>query len=162
MASFLHLTDDKLAARLVRLGIRPQKTSIKGTKGVYCTPVSRDHFRSHQWIRELKRTGVKSIHCIQFKVPDSTWVYIGRYNQEHLRMTASESVQTFNMHSEGLGLEIIIPCRIEAKWITHSYIPAQLIGWRYYPEAKGKKPFCHCRYCNRGQIRASRIIRDEE
>jgi len=29
------------------------------------------------------------------------------------------------------------------KEITRSYLAPRITGWRYYPAAKGKKPFCH-------------------
>src|SRR5262249_25841338 len=35
-------------------------------------------------------------------------------------------------------------------------------GWRYYPDAKGKRVFCDCRYCNRGQINSGARWRAKE
>jgi hypothetical protein len=61
----------------------------------------------------------------------------------------------------GVGLEVIIRRRIMPKEITRTYVTPQITGWRYYPEAKGKKPFCHTKFCNGGEIRAKRLIRED-
>jgi hypothetical protein len=144
--------------RIVRSGIKADNVRFAKTKGVYCAPVSRSYFKSHQWLRELKRRGIKSIHAVQFKVDDEREVYVGRYNHEHLTVKASEAVEIFENHGDGLGLEIIIPEKIPSKNFTCIYYQSQILGWRYFPEAKGKKPFCGCKYCNRGEINAYRVI----
>ncbi len=131
---------------------------MPGIKGIYCVPVSRSYFKSHQWLRELKRRGVKSFHAVQFKVKDETDVYIGKYNEDHIKVKADAAVDVFESHADGLGLEIIIPSRIEPKNFTRFYYPSQVLGWRYYPQAKGRRPFCGCKYCNRGEINAYRVI----
>jgi hypothetical protein len=159
MPQFIHLFDSKLLKRVSRLGITAKKVRIAAkVKGFYCVPVSRNYFKSHQWLRELKRKGVKSIHAAQFKIDDETEVYIGRYNEEPLTVKASEAVEIFEKHIDGLGLEIIVPLTISAKSITRIYYPNQVLGWRFHPEAKGKKPFCGCKYCNKGEINAYRVI----
>jgi hypothetical protein len=147
--------------RISRVGITPKKVRFAGIKGIYCVPVSQSYFNSHQWLRELKRRGVKSIHAVQFKIEDETPVYIGKYNEEHLKVTASEAVEVFEKHKDSLGLEVIVPLKVSSKYITRIYYPNQVLGWRFYPEAKGRKPFCGCRYCNRGQINAYRVITEE-
>src|SRR6266545_2408139 len=60
-------------------------------------------------------------------------------------------------HSTGLGLQILVLRRIEAKEITRTYVPTQIIGWRYHPDAHGKPPFCGCDYCQRGLIKSRKI-----
>jgi hypothetical protein len=161
MPQFIHLFDSRMLKRISRVGITPKKVRFAGIKGIYCVPVSQSYFNSHQWLRELKRRGVKSIHAVQFKIEDETPVYIGKYNEEHLKVTASEAVEVFEKHKDSLGLEVIVPLKVSSKYITRIYYPNQVLGWRFYPEAKGRKPFCGCRYCNRGQINAYRVITEE-
>lgn len=86
---------------------------------------------------------------------------MGRYNEEHIEVSADEAVQIFSEHDDGLGLEVIIPQRIPSAAIKRVYQPSQVLGWRYFPEAKGSKPFCGCRFCNRGSINASKVITEE-
>ena len=70
------------------------------------------------------------------------------------RRTGSKS---FMQHSTGLGLQILVLRRIEPKEITRTYVPTQIIGWRYHPDAHGKPPFCGCDYCQRGLIKNRKI-----
>ena len=156
MASFIHLADAK-NRRLI------EKNGIKGgRRGVFSAPVVQDFSVTHQWARELKRTGVKSLICVQFRVPDNEVVSVGRYNGEKIFMTAVESVATVKNHTDPMGLEVIFGRKLMPKEITRIDAAPRIVGWRYYPGAKGKKPFCSCRYCNRGEIRAQRLIREDD
>jgi len=155
---FIHLADSRKIKHIGRVGILAAKTKMQTVRGVYCTPVCRDVYRTHQWLRVLKRTGVKSIHAIQFRLPPSALVWIGSYNKEHIPVTASEAARIFDRHEDGLGLEINVPHTVPRSFISRTYLPNQVFGWRYYPLAKNKKPFCGCRYCNSGQINAYRFM----
>lgn len=63
MTQFVHLTDSKSIKLIEKTGVGIAATRIDGVRGFYCTPVSRSYYKTHQWLRELKRTGVKSISC---------------------------------------------------------------------------------------------------
>ncbi|MBI3849138.1 MAG: hypothetical protein HY298_02435 [Verrucomicrobia bacterium] len=156
MASFIHLADAKNKRLIERNGIKA------GKRGVFSIPVTKDFSVTHQWARELKRTGVKSLICVQFRVPDDEVVSVGMYNGEKLSMTAAESVATVANHTGPMGLEVVFDRKILPKEIFRIYPAPRIVGWRYYPDAKGKKPFCHCRFCNRGEIRAQRLIREDD
>ncbi|MFN8096173.1 MAG: type I methionyl aminopeptidase [Vicinamibacteria bacterium] len=52
---------------------------------------------------------------------------------------------------------LLVPRRVEAAEVQAVRAVNRVVGWRYYPEAKGRKPFCSCRSCNRGEIRAKRL-----
>ncbi len=160
MANFIHLTDEKNTKEITTNGIA--STKIKGIiSGIYCFPVLKDFYLTHQWSRELKRRGIRSFVCIQFKIKDDEIVFIGKYNGDHMKMTANQAICTIMEHDDPMGLEIIIRRRIKSTDITRLYPAPKITGWRYYPSAKGKKPFCHCKYCNRGEIRANRLIIDD-
>jgi hypothetical protein len=156
MASFIHIADEKKRRLIEKNGIKA------GKQGVFCCPVTKNFPVTHQWSRELKRTGVKSLVCVQFRIPDNEMVSVGAYNSKKIAMSASEAVATVMEHDSPMGLEVLIPRKVLAKEISKIYPTPKLIGWRYYPEAKGKKPFCHCRFCNRGEIRAQRLIREDD
>lgn len=72
-------------------------------------------------------------------------------------MTAAEAIKVFLRHPTGMGLQVLVLRRIEAKEIKRTYVPTQIIGWRYYPEAHGKPPFCGCAFCQRGLIKNRKI-----
>ncbi len=156
MPQFIHLTDERLLKRLEKSGIR---TSIWGNRVrcVYATPVLKEFQVAHQWLRELKRNGVRTIGAVQFKIPDTEEVLVGRYNEEPLTVSAAQAVKVFMEHSTGLGLQVLILRRIDPKEITRTYVPTQIVGWRYHPEAHGKPPFCGCEYCQRGNIKNRKI-----
>ena len=72
-------------------------------------------------------------------------------------MTASEAVAVFMTAENREGWEVVIPRRIEAKEIHRTKVLPQVLGWRYFPAAKGKPPFCPCEYCTRGDFAARRL-----
>jgi hypothetical protein len=160
MVSFIHITDKKDEQLIMRNGIRAAKRRT-GIRGVYATPVVPTFATTHQWARELKRRGIRTLMCVQFKIPDEELVLVGQYNGEKLEMSAAEALGAVLNHTDPMGLEVIIPRRITAREVTRTYPAPRITGWRYYPNAKGKEPFCHCKWCNRGEIRASRIIRED-
>jgi hypothetical protein len=160
VTQFIHLADAKQIASIRRNGIKEIRIRGKDFRGFYCTPVSRSGFRTHQWLRELKRRGVKSYEAVQFYLPAKTELYIGRYGQDHLQVTASQALRIFEEHQDGLGLEVIVPRPLHADEIRRVYEPHPVSGWRFYPEAKGRKP-CSCEYCNKGEIKARRRINAE-
>jgi hypothetical protein len=156
MARFVHLTDERLLTRLKKSGISRTSWGTK-VRCVYATPVLPNFQVSHQWLRELKNRGIRTIGALQFTIPDEEEVLIGRYNEEHIPVTAARAVKIFREHATGLGLQVLIQRRIEAKEITRSYVPTQIVGWRYFPEAHGKPPFCGCEFCQRGLIKNRKI-----
>jgi hypothetical protein len=159
MISFLHIADKNDEGSILKNGLRSAKRKT-GPRGVYAVPVVPSYATTHQWARELKRRGARTLICVQFKIPSDESVFVGKYNGDKLEMTASEAAAAVLKHTDPMGLEVIIPRRIMPKEITRTYLAPRITGWRYYPGAKGKKPFCHCKFCNRGEIRAKRLIRE--
>ncbi len=160
MVSFIHIADKNDEQAILKNGIAAPRRRT-GTRGVYATPVVPNFAITHQWARELKRQGVRTLICVQFKIPDEERVLVGKYNGEKLEMTASEALGTILEHSDPMGLEVVILRKVLSREITRTYLAPRITGWRYYPAAKGKPPFCHCKWCNRGEIRAKRIIQED-
>jgi hypothetical protein len=158
MTQFVHLSDAKRIALIRRSGIRANEAALGEVRGFFCTPVVRDVFRTHQWLRELKRRGVKTIRAVQFYLSPEELVLVGRYSAEHILVPASEAAAIFEKHHDALGLQVVVRSAVPAASIRRLYTPSQVLGWRFHPEAKGKRPFCGCKYCNRGEINAYRVI----
>lgn len=159
MPIFVHLTYEKAAKRILSNGIAARSLFQK-RRGIYAMPVVRNFYVSHQWLRELKRGGQKTIVGVYFRVDDAESVLIGHYREPHNECTAAEAAGFLSSQRGAEGYEVFIPHRIEAKDIIRIKTLPQVIGWRYYPEARGHKP-CGCPGCQRrGEIR-SRRIRDQ-
>ena len=161
MVSFVHIADKNDEVSIVKNGIRSVRRTT-GLRGVYAVPVVPNYATTHQWARELRRRGIKTLLCVQFRIPDEEFVLVGKYSGEKLEMTASEAAAAVLTHTDPMGLEVVVPRKIMPREITRTYLAPRITGWRYHPEAKGKKPFCHCKFCNRGEIRAQRLIRGDD
>jgi hypothetical protein len=155
---FVHLAPESRVALIRHNGIGPLRKALRDRPtGIFAVPVTRNFYVSHQWLRELKRQGQGVISGVYFRIPDDEPVWVGHYGQAHRPMTASEAVAEF-MGGEGReGWEVIIPRRIAAKEIHRVRALPQVVGWRYYPGANGKPPYCTCKYCTRGNHGAARL-----
>lgn len=157
MPQFIHLADAKDIAIIERSGIRADSEAWSHS-GVFAMPVLPSYLITHQWLRELKRRGMKTLSAIQFFIQAREFVLAGSYrDRQPLETTASASVGVFRSHVSGLGLQVLIPRKISAKEIRRVYTPSQVAGWRYHPEAHGKPPFCGCSYCVRGEIKNRKL-----
>lgn len=151
MAMLVHLAPESRVARIRRNGIAPlRKAQTAGPRGVFAVPVTRDFYASHQWLRELKRRKAGPMAGVYFRVPDDQQVWVGHYGQGHRWLSAAEAVAAFTAAEDPLGWEVVVPRRIEAGEIHRIRRLSQVIGWRFFPKAKGKPPFCTCKFCTRG------------
>ncbi len=158
MPMFVHLAPESRVTLIRRNGIgRLRKAQGERPGGLYAMPVTRNFYVSHQWLRELKRRGQGAVAGIYFRIPDDEPVWVGHYGQAHRAMTAAQATAEFSVAENREGWEVIIPRRVEAKEIHRVRSLPQVLGWRYYPGAKGKPPSCTCRYCIRGDYGAARL-----
>ena len=162
MPMLVHLAD----ARNIR---SIAKTKIKGAKrcvatkqdvvelrnAVYCMPVLKDYYASHQWLRELKRDGTRAIVGVYFRLKAEEKVWFGRYNQPHFEMPLGEAIGRLMKKADALGYEIIVPRAIERHEIRRIKTLPQVLGWRFYPQAHGRKPCLCC--VGRGEIKSKRL-----
>jgi len=156
MAMFVHLTAEKNVSRILRNGIsRPRKKSAC-PHGIFAMPVTRNFYVSHQWLRELKRRGEGRVAAIYFRVPDEDSVWIGHYNRQHQKMTAAEALALIAGQANAEGYEVMIPGKIKRSQLHRVKRISQVVGWRYYPGAHGKRP-CGCPVCQRGEYGARRL-----
>ena len=160
MAMFVRLAAESRVELIRRNGIsRLRKGVGYRPTGVFAVPVTRDFFVSHQWLRELKRKGQGAISGVYFRIHDDEPVFVGHYSLAHRKMSAAEAVGEFHTADDRQGWEVIIPRRIAPKEIHRIRTLPQVVGWRFHSEAKGKKPFCACKFCTRGEY-GSRILRE--
>jgi hypothetical protein len=157
MALFVHLAPESRLELIRRNGIRRLRRALpERPSGVFAVPVTRNFFISHQWLRELKRRNQGAIVGIYFRIPDAEQVWVGHYNQAHRWMSAVEAQTEFSTAEDPRGWEVLIPGRIDRDQIQRvRYLP-QVVGWRFYPAAKGRAP-CACRFCTRGEYGARRL-----
>ena len=156
MATFVHLTPEKHLAAIKRSGIHRARARQFLPAGVYAQAVTPNFYVSHQWLRELKRSGQRTMLGIYFRVPDDEPVYVGHYNQTPLRVSAAEAIGLIMHNDSPLGYQVLIPRRIESKEIVRVRHLPQALGWRYYPESHGKT-LCACPVClSPGEINSSK------
>ena len=158
MPMFVHLAPESRVALIRRNGVgRLRKAWGDRPAGLFAVPVTRDFHVSHQWLRELKRRGQGAISGVYFRLPDEEPVWVGHYGQAHRPMTAAEAVAEFMSAESREGWEVVIPRRIAAKEIQRVRSLPQVVGWRFYPGAKGRPPRCTCKFCIGGEYGAARL-----
>jgi hypothetical protein len=158
VAMFVHLTPESRSALIRKNGIRRLRQPFSVCPGgVFAVPIVQNFYISHQWLRELKRRNVGAIVGIYFRIPDDEVVWVGHYGQHHRKMTAAESIAEFDTADDPQGWEVVIPRRIDAKEIHRIRALPQVVGWRFSPTSKGKKPFCPCKFCTRGEYGAQKL-----
>src|ERR1700716_2790860 len=151
MPLFVHVTDEKNAPAMRRSGIA---MSTYG-RGVYSMPVMPSFIVSHQWLRELRRGGARTLVGVYFRIDDDEPVRFGHYGKEPVTLTATAAAASLRRAPDPFGLQIIIPRRIAANEIHRIRHFPQLVGWRYHP--KSHDFYCGCIMCvGRGAINGKR------
>jgi hypothetical protein len=159
MAQFVHITSEKNLAAIRNRGIRTGPTLAGLPDSVYVVPVTPGFVTSHQWLRELRRGGARTLCGVYLRIPDDEQVFVGHYNGPHMAMTAAQAVAHFLHAPESAGHEVLIPRTVKRSEIRKIRHLPQIIGWRYSPTSH-ERPFCGCPYCVwPGTIRARRKSR---
>lgn len=154
----VHLIDDRDAASVRRSGIKGSTATVDagGTRveihrAVFAMPVLPNFFASHQWLRELKRRGMRTIAAVHFRVRADAMVWVGRYNSEHRLVPLGHAAGLIMREPDPRGWQIIVPDHVAAKAIHAIREVPQVVGWRYFPESHEKGPWkCCCDFCLRG------------
>ena len=163
--TLVHLTAHANLARIRRHGIA--MAAWRRPRGVHAMPVSPSFYLSHQWLRELRRGRGGVIVGVYFRIADDERVEVGHYNSRHVAMTAAAAaglIMAAGRDGTGRGAEgyqVVIPRRIAPSEITRVKALPQVVGWRYFPGSKGKRP-CACLCCDRGQYGIRRLLRAVE
>src|SRR5262252_5945174 len=117
MPILVHIADARNARSIERAGLKPSRWRGPDRRGVYGMPVLPNYFVSHQWMRELKRRGPRTMVGVYFKVPDREAVLVGHYGRQHTPMTASRAVRVIMDAADARGYEVLLPRKIEAQEI---------------------------------------------
>jgi hypothetical protein len=168
MAMMVHLFDERKRKAIARSGIIGQRAIVNAPGGyrelmcaVYAMPVLPNYFASHQWLRELKRLGARTISAAYFKARSDTLVWVGRYNKEHRYVPLGHAISLIMAEPDPRGWEIVFAASVPAKAIHSFRSVDQVIGWRHFPESHEQGPWkCLCDYCLSGQkgaIKAKRL-----
>lgn len=156
MATFVHVFAERDRAKILRGGIRVVKHAWRETNGVFLSPQTEDFNQTHQWFREAQRALNLPKQVARVRIPDEERVRIGKYNAEHVDVSAAEAIAIARAHDDPGGLEVILPRSVLASEILKTYRLPKAVGWRYHPGAKGTKP-CGCSYCQQGEPGARKL-----
>ncbi|CAM4449365.1 HEAT repeat domain-containing protein [Nocardia ninae] len=155
VALLVHLTPEKNARRIRRTGI----TAPGFERGVFCMPVLASYVLSHQWLRELRRGGQRLFIAVHFRIPDDEPVLVGHYSDAGTEMTAAEAVSLIMRAEDARGYQVVVPRSIAPTELHRVRHVRQVTGWRYHPNAHGRRP-CVCPAClGRGEFKSADLRR---
>lgn len=153
MPRFVHIADKKNAKKIEKNGIKIGK----GRNGIFCMPVTNEFSISHQWLRELKRNGAKTLVGVYFKIESNEKLWYGKYFENHQYEEAGIALKEFKSIEDKLGFEFFIERKIEPNEISKIKSLPQNIGWRYSPTSHERKLNCGCPMCiSRGGIKSKK------
>ena len=156
MTLLVHLTSETNSASIKRAGIRmPDRRA--NLRGIFAFPVLPNFVVSHQWLRELKRRGKRTYCGVYFRVPDTERVLFGHYRSPLVELPAARAAGLILKDPNPLGYQVVVPRAIRGAEILRIRRLPQVLGWRYFPGAHGRKP-CGCPACiARGEIKSRKI-----
>src|SRR6267154_2978248 len=99
MAQFVHLAAENNRRSILRSGIKVSRAK-RTLAGVFAHPQVESFLVSHQWMREIRRFKGATIIGVRFRIPDAERVWLGRFNDEHIDVAASEAVGIARKHIE--------------------------------------------------------------
>ena len=97
MPRFIHLAPESVVKRIRRNGIQPTNIRWWGSRWhlpgtdrlVWSFPVTPNYAVSHQWLRELKRFGAKTLVAVVFRIDECSRVTIARFLEKCPRLQPS-------------------------------------------------------------------------
>ncbi|WOO40910.1 hypothetical protein [Rubellicoccus peritrichatus] len=161
MATFTHIFSADDRVKIAKNGITVAKVSWRKINGVFLSPVTGNYYYTHQWKRELKRWQNVPKLAVRVRLHDDEKVFVGKYNEEHIEVSASEAIKIALNHKAPGGLEVILPRSVKPKELMQFYKPNENVGWRYRPDSNSRKP-CWCFYCQRGEPYSSKRRKEYE
>ncbi|TDC93095.1 HEAT repeat domain-containing protein [Actinomadura sp. 7K507] len=156
---FVHLTSAANAPRIRRSGIRAADHGPDGERGVYCFPVLRSYTLTHQWLRELARFGGRGrLVAVHLRLDDDEQVLVGHYgDRTRSTVAAAEAVRWIAALDDPRGWEVFVPRAVRPREVHRIRAAPQVVGWRYKPDAHGRRP-CTCFGCRvRGEYGSRRL-----
>ncbi|GID29941.1 hypothetical protein Abr02nite_49240 [Paractinoplanes brasiliensis] len=143
MAEFVHITTARASGRIRRSGIAARSHGRDGGRGVYCMPVLPSYTLTCQWVRELRRWQQGVLVAVQLRLPDADPVTVGRYGTTPRQVTAAQAVAVIRRLDDPRGYEVFVPRAVTPGEVRRVRDVPQGVGWRYLPQAHGRRP-CGC------------------
>ncbi|WP_344620444.1 HEAT repeat domain-containing protein [Dactylosporangium salmoneum] len=143
MADFVHLTTARAARRIERSGIAARSHGWEQRRGVYCMPVLPSFTLTYGWVRELRRWKGGPFVAVHLRLPDGEPVTVGHYGSRPREVTAAQAVAVVRALEDPRGHEVFVPRAIAAAEVRRVRDVPQGVGWRYRPDAHGRRP-CAC------------------
>jgi hypothetical protein len=159
MPVFVHLAEESAGKSILKNGIIKKRVHDESIgSGVFCMPVIRDFYATHQWVREMRRFGKKNMVGVYFRLPLDEPVWSGRYSDKHALGQAGKAVEAFMNSEDRAGFQVILLRSVRPKEIIRVKALPPLTGWRYFPKAHGRK-MCLCPAClARGEYNSRRSV----
>ena len=154
MAMFVHLAPESRVALIRRNGI----VDSAGPPALFPVGLRRSGYAKFQCFppvaARIEKCNQGPIAAIYFRVLDDERVWVGHYNQAHRWMAASVAVGELMAAEDGEAGKsssrgAFRPARYTRLVRSASHRMAVL------SDAKGKPPFCTCRFCIRGEMATS-------
>ena len=146
MADLVHITTARSADRIARSGIAARSRGRDGRRGVYVMPVLPSFTLTHQWVREIRRWKPGVLVAVHVRIPDGEPVTVGRYSDIPQPVPADRAAALVGRLADPRGYEVFVPRALTASEIRRIRSVPQGIGWRYLPNAHGRRP-CGCPAC---------------
>jgi hypothetical protein len=170
MTMLVHLIDDRQRAAIMRSGIRGAPATVRSgaaevdlARAVYAMPVLPNYFVTHQWLRELKRKGMRTVSGVYVRLRSDCLVWVGRYNADHRFVPLGHAISLIMSEQDPRGWQVVLPDSVPAKAIHAVRAVPQVVGWRYAPESHDTGPWkCLCSFClesQTGGIKSMRLRR---
>ncbi len=119
MAKLIHITAAENEKKILYGGIKTNQWGL-----VFFMPLLPNYLISHQWARELKRSGIKNFVAVEFKLPNEELVWFGKYSGQHTNIPLNRAIIELKSKDDQLGYECFIERKIETKDITRiKHIP---------------------------------------
>jgi hypothetical protein len=158
MPILTHFAPEKSLGSIRRSGIKAYPWAFEKPHGVFCMPVLPNFLVTHQWLRELKRRGQRTMFAIDFRMRSDQPIWFGHYGPSHAEISLGRAIGILMRTPDALGWEVIIPRSIRPDEIVRVRRPSQILGWRYFPNSHDKRPTCACRMClPKGMIKSRRL-----
>lgn len=143
MPTLVHIADERDSTKIISNGLKIGKWR----KGIFFMPITQDFYVSHQWLRELKRRGIRTFVGVYFKLSSNELVWFGKYHEGHKKLTLREALAEFMKAEDKLGFEFLLERKIESKEIERVRHLPQTLGWRYMPNSHSRGLSCACPMC---------------
>ncbi|CRK55719.1 hypothetical protein [Alloactinosynnema sp. L-07] len=112
---------------------------------------------THQWGRELRKSGYRTTVAVRFRVPDDEPVTVSHYNRKPVSMTAAKAAALIRAHPDPRGYEVFLPRAVRAAEIHDVRHVSGVTGWRHMPDAHGTPPCPNPCCVTRGEYGSRKI-----